>query len=152
MTRAAAASGLLSLALSACLFGPSRDLRPVSETEVLEFAARVDSFYRALEERSVETLATFDDEKLRGYFEGGAEFSDYYASLTSQLRGADFLHARPREIHVREFWFDGPDLALVEIEMVGDHQRTLRFWKIRTTRVDTWRRAGTTWVITPEQL
>ncbi|MCS5638495.1 MAG: hypothetical protein NZ990_18420 [Myxococcota bacterium] len=146
---------LLPLALCSCLWGgggAGSGLSPVQAPDIVAFAEHVDAFYGALEDRAVDTLATYEDERLRRYFAGPREFSDYYASLAAQLRGADFRHARPDATQVREFWFEGPDLAHVEVLIRGYHRRTLRFWEIRVVRVDTWRYDGSTWVLSPGQL
>ncbi len=127
-------------------------MSPVSDPSVVEFAERVDGFYQGLEDRAIDTLGTYDDAHLRSYFSSHREFSDYYASLSAQLRGAAFRQTRPTATRVREFWFDGPDLAHVEVMIDGSHQRMLRFWGIRVVRVDTWRRDGPTWVVSPGQL
>ncbi|NRA03224.1 MAG: hypothetical protein HRU00_11560 [Myxococcales bacterium] len=146
---------LLPLAICSCLWGGGgvgSGLAPAQDTEIVAFAEHVDGFYLSLEGRAVDTLATYEDERLRGYFAGPREFSDYYASLAAQLRGADFRHARPNATRVREFWFDGPDLAQVEVLIEGSHRRALRFWGIRVVRVDTWRYDGNSWVLSPDQL
>ena len=112
----------------------------------------MDGFYLTLEDRAVDTLDTYEDSRLRSYFVGPREFSDYYASLAAQLRGAELRQTRPSAVHVREFWFDGPELAHVEVLIHGEHRRILRFWGIRLVRVDTWRLDGDTWVLSPERL
>ena len=127
-------------------------LSPVQAPNIVAFAEHVDAFYRALEDRAMDTIATYEDARLRGYFAGSQQFSDYYASLAAQLRGAEFSHARPQLTQIREFWFDGPDLAHVEVLIHGNHQRLLRFWGIQVVRVDTWRYDGSTWLLSPGQL
>lgn len=124
----------------------------VEEPDVVDFSRRIRSFYGALEHTRMDALMTFEDDRLRSFFAGPSEFSDYYASLASQLRAAQVRHAMPDRVEIREFRFEGAERARVELTILGHHQRSLRFWDIELTRVDTWERVDGTWLVTPEKL
>jgi hypothetical protein len=124
----------------------------VDATEVLELVARMEAFYAALERRSLDAVETFNDQALRAYFESEQQFSDYYASLASQVRDARFRLAVADRVWVRTFRFPDPDTALVQITLKGRHMRGLRFWDLEVSRVDTWRHTSAGWMISPDKL
>jgi hypothetical protein len=145
-------AGLAALALSACLFGGGAGYESVDDAEVLGFAERVGAFYAALEGRPLNTLLTYEDPELRSYFASSAEFADYYSSLTSQVLASHFKNGYAAAVHVREFRFEGPERAEVDVTLVGKHERALRFWDIEVQRTDAWRRVDGRWVLDPERL
>jgi hypothetical protein len=145
--------GLLGLVVSGCLWtGGTGSVEVVDDREILIFAERIEDLYKGLEGRSVDVLATYKNERFREFFASHEEFVDYYASLTSQLRAASFRHGRAQRIVIREFHFEGPDRARVEVTLIGRHLRGLRFWELSVDRTDTWRRRGSLWVLSPDRL
>jgi hypothetical protein len=143
----------LLLLASACFGGggPGRAER-VEATEILELVARMEAFYGALENRSLDTIETYHDESLRAFFESEDDFVDYYAALASQVRDARFRFSNPEQIHIRTFRFPDPDTALVQLTLVGRHYRELRFWKLEIPRTDTWRHTSGGWLVSPDKL
>ncbi len=146
--------GLLPLSLSACLFFGDRapDPTPVYEPDVLEFADRIQGFYGALEGISLDTLMTYQDGRLRAFFDDERDFTDYYAELATSVREATFRNARAKNIEILEFRFDRSDSATVDLILRGDHARGLLFWDTVVSRTDTWRRVDGRWMLKPEQL
>ena len=149
-------AGLLPLgilALGACgLFGEPLQLEPVSSHRVLEFAERVEAFYGALEDTPLDAFVTFEDPELRAFFQDGREFSDYYASLAAQIRLSHFRRSRASRILVNDFVFPEETSAIVELTIVGQHERILRFWEIEIFRTDSWHRVDGVWYLTPDKL
>jgi hypothetical protein len=145
------ALGALLLA-AGCLGGGEGQVERVSEGEVLELVDRLDRFYDTLEGRSLDAVDTYDDARLRAYFRSDQEFSDYYASLASQVRGASFRHARASRVRIRAFQLPDPDTAVVRITLQGQHLRALRFWTLEVDRIDTWRHTASGWIVAPEKL
>ena len=145
--------GLLGLLASACLWaGAKGSIEVVRDPDVLEFAQRIELFYDELEGRSINVFHTFQDPVFRAFFLHEEGFVDYYASLASQLRAAHFRHGRPVRVEIREFRFENPERATVDVTLVGEHLRGLLFWDIRVQRTDTWRRRRSVWVLSPERL
>jgi hypothetical protein len=124
----------------------------VVDYEDPDFAERAASFYAALANRPLDAYVTFEDRELRGYFLGPREFADYYASLARQVRHARFRRSHIVEAQVRELHFEAEDLALVDVRLVGRHERVLLFWNVEVDRRDAWRLEGDTWLLTPEKL
>ena len=143
-------AGLL-LATQGCGGFRSR-LEPVEDEQIVALAVRLDDFYRSLENRTLDTLATFEDRRLRSYFADDTAFSDYYASLASQVRRALVRHGRVEEVQVVEFSLADGDHALVRVHLRGSHQRQLRFWSVDLDRTDSWRRLSGRWFLVPEDL
>ena len=145
---------VLLLLVCTCVWagGEAGRLEPVHDPAVLAFADRIGAFYARLEKMRLDALTTFEDAELRSYFQGAREFSDYYALLASQVRSVRFRNARADQVLVREFRFEGEDLAFVDITLVGKHERALRFWSIELSRTDVWRRTGGIWTLTPDKL
>ena len=143
---------LPALLACACFWGPSPQLEPVDEPEVLEFAARIEGFYRALERVPLDVAMTFHDQRLREHFRDDDSFTDYYASLADQVRSASFRNGRTDRIEILSFRFESQELARVELSLLGRHQRGLRFWEISLPRTDTWRLREGAWVLSPERL
>ena len=145
--------GLLGLLASACLWGGSAaQVEVVEDRDVLLLVDRIERLYERLEGRPLDVVGTYEDPRLREFFATPQDFVDYYASLTSQLRDASFRHSRTLRIEIREFHFEGPDRARVEVILVGRHFRRLRFWEVRTSRTDLWQRSGSTWVLRLDRL
>ncbi len=145
--------GLLLLVASACLWtGGTTPLEIVSEQEITDFAHRIEQFYGALAERSLDTQSTFEDPVLRAFFLGEDEFADYYAAVADEVRKAGFRHGRPLRVEILEFRLEASDRAVVEVTLVGKHERSLRFWEIKIHRTDTWRRVGASWLVSPKRL
>lgn len=124
----------------------------VVDYEDPDFAERAASFYASLANRPLDAYVTFEDVELREYFPGPREFADYYASLARQVRDARFRRSRIVEVEVRELHFEAEDLALVDVRLVGRHERVLLFWDVEVDRRDAWRLEGDTWLLTPEKL
>lgn len=145
-------SGLLLALLAACAWsdGPARE--PVSEDDIVAFAERIEIFYRSLEETPLDAILTYQDEALRSHFRDDSEFADYYASLADEVRRAFLRNGQADRVEIREFRFEGPELAFVDVALLGRHQRGLRFWEIELRRTDTWRLEGGTWILAPEKL
>jgi len=125
---------------------------PVSDEEAARFAARVQQFYAMLEGVSLPALMTFENPKLRGYFSSSAAYADYYSALATLARQNTLRDGQAQSVRVREFHFDGPEQAVVDVILTGKHERELRFWDIDLERRDVWRRVDGVWVIVPEKL
>ncbi len=120
--------------------------------EIDAFALRIERFYRSIARRPLDAYATFEDENLRAFFNDPNEFEDYYAALANQVRRAKLRNARADEVRVREFRFEGDELARVDVLIVGRHERAFRVRDIVIERTDTWRRSGDTWFLRPGRL
>ena len=115
--------------------------------EVDAFALRIERFYRLVARRPLDAYATFQDENLRSFFDDPKKFEEYYASLANQVRRAKLRNGRAEEVRVREFRFEGDELARVDVLIVGRHERAFRTRDIVIERTDTWRRSGDTWFL-----
>jgi hypothetical protein len=147
------ASLALLLLASACIGrGDPGHAERVDAAQVLELVGRMESFYASLEDRSLDAVETFDDETLRVFFRTEQEFSDYYASLASQVRDARFRLAIADRVRIRTFRFSDPDTALVRVVLRGRHMRELRFWDLEVSRIDTWRHTSAGWMLSPDKL
>ncbi len=136
----------------ACASAPAGSASRVDDPGVAAFAARIDGFYRALERRPLDSAATFEDPRLHGYFSTPAEFSDWYASLANQVRDADLRLGRADSVRVREFRFEEPGVARVQVELSGRRGRRVLFSAVTLERADIWRQRNGTWVLSPEKL
>ncbi len=146
-------ASLALLLASACIWGgESGHAERVDDADVLELVSRMEAFYGLLESRSLDAIETFDDPALHAFFRSDQEFSDYYASLASQVRDARFRLSRADRVWVRTFRFIDPDTALANVSLRGRHMRELRFWNREVGRVDTWRRTSAGWTISPDKL
>jgi hypothetical protein len=143
---------LLGLLLGGCAWIGGGAFERVDDRDVVEFAERIDRFYASLEGRSLDSMMTFEDERLRSYFDRPGAFSDYYASLANQVRDADFRFAAAERVEIREFRFQDERTARVELWLFGRHFRRLRFWQLRLARTDTWWHNGDDWVVAPDRL
>ena len=150
-------TGLLPVVLSACLFsacvggvGPQGEA--VDEVQILAFADRIEVFYRSLERIPLDVLMTYEDPDLRAHFADPSSFSDYYADLADQVREANFRNGRAESVEIRQFRFETPELARVDVELMGRHDRGLRFWQFGLPRTDTWRLIEGSWMLSPGKL
>lgn len=145
------------LVLCAACFGsasppaaaPSPD---VPDAEVAAFSQRIEAFYGALEDVPLDALVTYENKSLRDCFESPGAFSDYFSALATEAREQYFRDGAARSVRVREFYFEGPDHAGVEVSFRSVHQRALRFWSIGFDRHDTWERVDGVWRIVPAKL
>ena len=130
--------------------GPARssEIEIANSNEVTDFYARASEFYRRLEGRRFNSIASFRDAGLREYFGSEASFVDYYADLADDLSTAWFERSVPLHTDVQEFLVDAPGRARVKIRIVGEDGRPLRFWATSVRREDRWeRREGRWWII-----
>lgn len=146
-------TALTPLLLCGCMLWspPSRSIVD-DDTEVLDFAGRIERFYRALEQIPLDVQPTFTSPLLRSYFRNESDFASYYASLVNQVRRAQVQNSRLGRIEVREFQFRGEDRAEVQLILFAQHERRLRFWMLELERNDTWRREAGIWVVAPGRL
>jgi hypothetical protein len=150
--RAGAVLLLLICSASAC-GGIARGPAPaVDDDEAVAFSRRIEAFYSALEDVAVASIWTYDSPELHGYFTSRPAFDDYFASLATQVRRATLRDGRVERIEIREFRLTDPDHASVDLELIGRHERELRFWEIELPRTDTWVRVRGTWTVRPDRL
>ena len=130
--------------------GPARssEVEVVNSTEVTDFYTRSSEFYRRLEGRRFNSIASFRDAGLREYFGTDQSFVDYYADLADDLSTASFERSVPLHAEVQEFLVDAPGRARVKVRIVGEDGRPLRFWATSVEREDRWeRREGRWWIV-----
>lgn len=123
-----------------------------SDQAVLGFHERAEAFYLRLAQRRFNTLATYNDPMLRGYFETQEAYSDYYARLAQQLTEAHFEKNRPLIAEVQEFTLEGTTRARVRFRLVGKSGRPFRFWSTSVEGEDVWEQTGGRWWIVPGKL
>jgi len=118
-----------------------------AELERLERLAS--DFYRRLENRRFNSIATFQDPGLREFFRTIESYSDYYAELAFALENADFEASRPTRVQVRAYTRDAALRVRVHVLFVGENAQPLRFWSTRLQRDDIWELGaeGRWWVI-----
>ena len=121
----------------------------VEDQPVLSFYQRASAFYARLALRRFNSLATYRDETLRGYFRTEAAFSDYYADLAAALEDAHFEQNRPVEMEVLEFALDAPGSARVRSRFVGRNGLPLRPGSVTLEREDQWERLEGHWWVIP---
>lgn len=145
---------LIAGLIGACGWGSGRGLPSAAAEpiDVVAFAERIDEFYGALAGVPLDSAYTYEDRRLRPYFRDEASFADYYAALANRVREANLRNARPSEVRVREFRFENPRTAIVEVEIVGEHRRELLFWGVDLARRDTWQLVDGVWVLVPDKL
>jgi hypothetical protein len=68
------------------------------------------------------------------------------------VRSATLRDGRIERFQIPEFRLLDPDHAVVELQLIGHHQRELRFWEIELPRTDAWQRVQGTWTVTPAKL
>ena len=148
----AGAALLLSLLVAGCGFWGGGAIQGVDDAAAVAFARRIEVFYAALEDVPVAALWTYESPELHGYFTGRPAFDDYFASLATQVRSATLRDGRVERFEITEFRLLDPDHAVVELQLVGRHERELRFWEIELPRTDTWERVRGTWTLRPDRL
>jgi hypothetical protein len=131
--------------------GPARssEVEIVESNEVTDFYGRASEFYRRLEGRRFNSIASFRDAGLREYFGSDQSFVDYYADLADDLSTASFERSVPLRTDVQEFLVDAPGRARVKVRIVGEDGRPLRFWAASVEREDRWERRDGRWWIVP---
>ncbi len=159
-TRQRRSSAVVAAACAAALVGcfgagaeaPAPPAPPVSDQEAMQFALRAERFYRSLEGVPLAATITYYNPELQQYFPNPSAFADYYSALATMARHNTLRDGQARTVRIREFHFDGPDQAVVDVVLTGKHERELRFWDIDLDRRDIWRRIDGLWVIVPEKL
>jgi hypothetical protein len=140
----------------ACAAGPPAGERPdpaagveiVESSGVLRFYRRATAFYARMARRRFNTLATFQDTQLRGYFRDELSFTDYYAALANELAEHHFEKSRPLELEVQEWLVEGPGRARVKVRIEGANALPLRVRGVALEREDRWERIdGEWWVV-----
>jgi hypothetical protein len=156
MTRRLVCGAALVVALGACFGGGAVAPPPaepeVSDQDALQFAQRVQKFYDALSEVPLDAWVTYENKALRDYFQTPSAYADYYSALATEAREATLRDGFARTVKIREFRFEGPDQAVVEFELRGQHERQLLFWDVKIDRRDVWRRVEGIWLLFPEKL
>ena len=153
MTRTQVSAGLLlALLLPACGFSGAGSVQAVDDDGAVAFARRIEAFYSALEDVPVAAIWTYESPELHGYFTGRPAFDDYFASLAMQVRSATLRDGRVERFEITEFRMLDPERAVVELQLIGRHERELRFWEIELPRTDTWQRVRGTWTVRPDRL
>jgi hypothetical protein len=127
----------------------SSEVEVVNSSEVTDFYTRASEFYRRLEGRRFNSIASFRDAGLREYFGTDQSFVDYYATLADELSTASFERSVPLHTDVQEFLVDAPGRARVKVRIVGEDGRPLRFWATSVEREDRWERRDGRWWILP---
>jgi len=120
--------------------------------ELVELSRSIQPFYAALENRPLDVLETFQNARLRSFFQSEEGFSAYYATLAGNLRAAQIRNATQQQVDIVDLKLDGADRAKVDVVVVGRHERQLRRGELRLPRTDTWIRVDGRWVIAPEKL
>jgi hypothetical protein len=144
---------MLVLGTGCSLFrGGEPPVEAVSSPEVAEFARSIQPFYDALENRPLDTAQTYENPKLRSFFQTTEGFAAYYAQLAGSMRAALFRNSTAQQIDIVNLSLESADRAKVDIEVVGRHERQLRRGELRIPRTDTWIRVDGRWVIAPEKL
>jgi len=131
---------------------PAHQSPQLTDEQVAAFSERIRSFYEALEDVPLDALVTYENKALRDCFESPSAFSDYFSSLATEARDLSFRDTTARSVRIREFYFDSPDVAIVDVRFTSVHQRALRFWSIGFDRRDTWRWNDGVWQLVPEKL
>ena len=146
-----------ALAATGCFGGAAPPVAPAagpmpSEAEIAAFSTRIEKFYKTLEGIPLDALVTYENPDLRACFGSNSAFSDYFSALATAAREAKFRDSMARTVRIREFHFDGPESAIVEVEFRSVHQRALRFWSIGFDRYDEWALKDGVWQIVPAKL
>jgi hypothetical protein len=148
--RGSGAALLLALPLWACGIGAA--VPAVDDDPAANFARRIQTFYAALEDVPVTAIWTYESPELHGYFTGRSAFDDYFASLAMQVREATLRDGLVDRFEISEFRMLDADHAVVDLHLVGRHERELRFWEVELPRTDTWERVRGVWTVKPDRL
>jgi hypothetical protein len=127
----------------------SRGIELVESGAVVDFYERASAFYGRLARRRFDSIETFQDEALRGFFRDEKAYSDYYADLAAALVEAHFEKNRPLVLEVVEVQLEGPGRARVQARISGEDGRPLRRGTVHLDRIDRWERSDGTWRIEP---
>jgi hypothetical protein len=141
-----------ALCLLLCACASPAAIPSVDDAAAVAFSRRIESFYSVLQDVPVPAIWTYESPELHGYFTGRPAFDDYFASLAMQVRSATLRDSRVERFEIEEFRMLDADHAIVDLRLVGHHQRELRFWEIELPRTDKWQRVRGTWTVTPERL
>ncbi len=133
-------------------FGGGRGPEVVEDARAAGFAARIRSFYDLLEGVPIAAETTHSDPRLPGFFTGRVALQDYMASLTAQVRASQLRGGLLDRFEVLEFRMLEDDRAVVELRLVGEHARGLRFWGLELPRTDHWRQVRGIWTVSPDRL
>lgn len=128
---------------------PAAGLTLVEDPVLIEFWERASTFYGRLERRRFDSIQTYQDDRLRAFFETEETYSDYYANLASALVENHFDKNRPTYLEVLEFALEGPGRARVSTRFWGEDGRPLRTGSVRFERTDRWERREGRWRIVP---
>jgi hypothetical protein len=148
--RSSGAALLLAWPLWACGLGAA--VPAVDDAAAASFAHRIETFYAALENVPVAAIWTYESPELHGYFTGRSAFDDYFASLAMQVRRATLRDGLVERFEIAEFRMLDADHAVVDLHLIGRHERELRFWEIELPRTDTWERVRGVWTVKPDRL
>jgi len=150
------ARALPLLLLCAGCFGGAPAAPPANappDAEIALFSARIEGFYKALEDVPLDALVTYQNKQLRDCFDTQGAFSDYFSALATEARQLYFRDTTARSVRIRNFDFANADEALVTVTFTSVHERALRFWSIHFDRWDTWHRGEDgIWRIVPAKL
>jgi hypothetical protein len=124
----------------------------VASDTALALHQGTESFYGRLVQRRVNTLETFNDPVLRGFFRSEDLFFDYYADLAQSLGDAHFEKSRPFAVEVQEMIFEDGERARVQVLFRGWDSRPLRPNRVSLVRRDLWLYEREAWSITPGKL
>jgi len=128
---------------------PAQGIELVEDPAVVELYERAVAFYDRLARRRFDSVETYQDELLRGYFGSEEAYADYYADLAGALVEAHFAQNRPVALTVLELRLEGPGRGRVQAEFVGEDGRPLRPGQVRLERTDRWERIEGVWRIAP---
>ena len=106
-------------------------------------------FYRRLENRRFNSIATFQDPGLHEFFRSRESYSDYYAELAHALELSNFEASRPTRVEVQEYTQDAALRVRVRVRFVGENGLPLRWWSIELLREDIWELGaeGRWWIV-----
>ncbi len=128
---------------------PDTPVSVVADAEVAGFYRRATGFYRHLEGRRFNSVATYRDRFFRDFFRDEVEFATYYAGLARDLDEIHLERNQPLFTEVQEFLVDGPGTARVRVRIGGGNAMPLRFWSVSLLREDRWERHdGQWWIVT----
>jgi len=127
----------------------AQGIQLVEQGAVVDFYERASSFYGRLARRRFDSIETYQDEALRGFFRNEQTYADYYADLAAALVAAHFEKNRPLVLEVVELQLEGPGRAHVQARISGEDSRPLRRGTVHLDRTDRWERSDGVWRIEP---